>query len=115
MNKATETAARRNRVACMLSAIHAIGLLGVLPSSASEPPAFEETTCDLPGLTPELEGRFRCGFVGVPKVYSDDASGELRLFVAIAQSPRQPAEPDPLVIVSGGTTESSVRERSVSG
>src|SRR5690606_19919318 len=99
----------------MLSAIHTIGLLGVLPSSASEPPAFEETTCDLPGLTPELEGRFRCGFVGVPKVYSDDASGELRLFVAIAQSPRQPAEPDPLVIVSGGPGNSATAVATLAG
>src|SRR5690606_879554 len=89
LNKAIETTAHRYSVACTLSVIHAIGLLGVVqPSSANESPTFEETACDLPGMTAELEGRFRCGFVRVPQVYSDDASGELRLFVAIAQSPR---------------------------
>jgi pimeloyl-ACP methyl ester carboxylesterase len=116
LSKATETTAHRYSVACTLSVIHAIGLLGVVqPSSANESPTFEETACDLPAMTAELEGRFRCGFVRVPQVYSDDASGELRLFVAIAQSPRQPAEPDPIVIVSGGPGNSATQVATVAG
>src|SRR4051812_48103295 len=30
-------------------------------------PAFAETTCELPGISPDIAPRLRCGTVGVPR------------------------------------------------
>src|SRR5947207_5513105 len=31
------------------------------------PPSFDETNCDLPGVSPEIRPRLRCGWVSVPR------------------------------------------------
>ena len=63
---------------------------------------FQETSCDLPHLSPEIALRTRCGTVEVPKVYSHSKGGSFKLAVVLVHSSRQPAQPDPVVFINGG-------------
>jgi pimeloyl-ACP methyl ester carboxylesterase len=101
---------------CVLLLAHAAGLSGAgAHAIAGELPVFRETPCNLPGLNTELANRVRCGTVDVPRVYSGSARGSLALFVVIVRSPRQPAEPDPIVILSGGPGESATQMAALVG
>jgi pimeloyl-ACP methyl ester carboxylesterase len=65
-------------------------------------PAFDETTCELPGVSPELRPRLRCGTVSVPRDYDRPDAGRFKLAVVVIKSEQQPAWPEPVVYVSGG-------------
>ncbi len=65
-------------------------------------PAFNQTPCDIPGVTPEIRPRLRCGTVSVPRDYRAPGAGQFRLAVVVVVSPRQPALPDPVVYINGG-------------
>jgi pimeloyl-ACP methyl ester carboxylesterase len=65
-------------------------------------PAFDETTCDLPGVAPELRPRLRCGTVSVPRNYDRPDAGRFKLAVVVIKSEQQPAWPEPVVYISGG-------------
>jgi pimeloyl-ACP methyl ester carboxylesterase len=70
--------------------------------TAPQPPAFDEITCDLPGLTPALSPRLRCGTVNVPRDYDKPDAGHFKLAVVVIKSEQQPAWPEPVVFISGG-------------
>jgi pimeloyl-ACP methyl ester carboxylesterase len=82
-----------------------VGLaLEVRASGVMEQPqsVFEETPCDLPGVSPEIGPRLRCGTVSVPRSYENPAAGQFRLAVVVVRSANQPALPDPVVYINGG-------------
>ncbi len=100
---------KRRPEACLGMAIVAAGLLPSLslPSFAADPtdlsrPAFTETACSLPDLTPELRPRLRCGTVDVPRDYGKPDGGRFALAVVVVKSATQPSRPDPIVYISGG-------------
>jgi pimeloyl-ACP methyl ester carboxylesterase len=70
--------------------------------SQTEPPAFDETACDLPGLSPEIGPRLRCGTVSVPRDYDRPDAGRFKLAVVVIKSEQQPSWPEPVVYISGG-------------
>jgi len=83
----------------------AVGLaLGGHASGQTEPlrPVFDETACDLPGVSPEIRPHLRCGTVSVPRNYEKPGAGRFRLAVVVVRSAQQPAFPDPVVYISGG-------------
>jgi pimeloyl-ACP methyl ester carboxylesterase len=65
-------------------------------------PVFDETACDLPGVSPEIRPRLRCGTISVPRNYDNPGAGRFKLAVVVVRSARQPAFPDPVVYISGG-------------
>ena len=65
-------------------------------------PAFIQTACRLPDLTPELRPRLRCGTVSVPRDDGNPGAGRFDLAVVIVKSATQPSRPDPVVYISGG-------------
>ncbi len=65
-------------------------------------PAFAEAACDLPGISPQLRPRLRCGTVSVPRDRANPSGGSYKLAVVVIQSARQPSLPDPVVYISGG-------------
>jgi pimeloyl-ACP methyl ester carboxylesterase len=70
--------------------------------TAQPRPVFNETTCDLPGVSPELRPRLRCGTVSVPRNYDRPDAGRFNLAVVVIKSEQQPAWPEPVVYISGG-------------
>lgn len=77
-------------------------LCGPASAQPSQAPAFTETACDLPNVSPGILPRLRCGTVSVPRDYSHPGAGRFALAVVIAQSANHPALPDPLLYISGG-------------
>jgi pimeloyl-ACP methyl ester carboxylesterase len=65
-------------------------------------PAFNETTCNLPGASPEIRMRLRCGTVSVPRNYDKPDAGRFRLALVVIKSEQQPSWPEPVVYISGG-------------
>jgi pimeloyl-ACP methyl ester carboxylesterase len=65
-------------------------------------PAFDETTCDLPGVLPDIRARLRCGTVSVPRNHDKPDAGRFKLAVVVIKSEQQPAWPEPVVYLSGG-------------
>lgn len=65
-------------------------------------PGFDETTCDLPGVSPEIRIRLQCGTVSVPRNYDKPDAGRFKLAVVVIKSEQQPAWPEPVVYISGG-------------
>jgi pimeloyl-ACP methyl ester carboxylesterase len=65
-------------------------------------PAFEESICDLPDVTPEIRPRLRCGTVRVPRDHARPDTGSFSLAVVVIKSAQQPSLPDPVVYISGG-------------
>jgi pimeloyl-ACP methyl ester carboxylesterase len=65
-------------------------------------PVFDETVCDLPGVSPEITPRLRCGTVSAPRNYNDPDGGRFKLAVVVVNSLQQPPLPDPVVYISGG-------------
>lgn len=73
-----------------------------LPTRAADAPRFEPTACDdLPDIA-DVASRLRCGLVRVPSDRARPDSPTYALAVVVVASPRQPAEPDPVVYISGG-------------
>jgi hypothetical protein len=46
-------------------------------------PAFVETTCDLPNVSPSIRLRLRYGEVSVPRDYDNSGAGQLKLAVVV--------------------------------
>ncbi|MBV8119146.1 MAG: alpha/beta fold hydrolase [Alphaproteobacteria bacterium] len=65
-------------------------------------PVFDETVCNLPGVSPDIAPRLHCGTIRVPRNYDDPAEGQFKLAVVVVKSAQQPALPDPVVYISGG-------------
>lgn len=65
-------------------------------------PAFVETTCNLPDVTPDIRPRLRCGTVRVPRDHARPDTGSFSLAVVVIKSAQQPSLPDPVVYISGG-------------
>ena len=65
-------------------------------------PVFDEAVCDLPGVSPQVGPRLRCGTIRVPRNYDNPGGGRFKLAVVIVRSAQQPALPDPVVYISGG-------------
>ena len=100
---------RRKATRCLRAAMAAALLLPAIarpgPSRAQPArsgPAFVETGCALPDVTPEVAARLRCGTVVVPRDYDRPAAGSFDLAVVVAKSAVQPAVADPVVYISGG-------------
>ena len=68
-------------------------------------PAFAETACDLPNVSPEVRPRLRCGTVRVPRDYANRSAGQFKLAVVVIKSEPSPSLPDPVVYISGGPGE----------
>jgi pimeloyl-ACP methyl ester carboxylesterase len=64
-------------------------------------PVFDETTCDLPHLSPEIAPRVRCGTVSVSRDYGNPERGSFKLAVVVG-SAQKPAHPDPVAYINGG-------------
>src|ERR1700679_2638608 len=78
-------------------------LMGHASGQAKPPqPVFDAAACDLPGVSPEVRARLRCGTVSVPRNYDNPDAGRFSLAVVVVKSARQPALPDPVVFISGG-------------
>jgi pimeloyl-ACP methyl ester carboxylesterase len=65
-------------------------------------PVFVEAVCDLPGVSPGIGPRLRCGTISVPRNYDNPGGGQFKLAVVVVKSAQQPAFPEPVVYVSGG-------------
>jgi pimeloyl-ACP methyl ester carboxylesterase len=65
-------------------------------------PRFDETVCDLPGVSPEIRPRLRCGTVSVPRDYGNPDAGRFKLAVVVIKSEQQPSWPEPVVYINGG-------------
>lgn len=96
------TSVRVLRALCLASGLWLPGASAARAESSPVPPTFAETSCDLPGVSPEIRPRLRCGTVGVPRRYNRPAGGELQLAIVVVRSVRQPALPDPVLYISGG-------------
>ena len=79
-------------------------LLAAHASGQSGPPEprFDESVCNIPGISPEIRPRLRCGTVSVPRNYDEPDAGRFNLAVVVVRSARQPALPEPVVYVNGG-------------
>jgi pimeloyl-ACP methyl ester carboxylesterase len=88
---------------CVLLLVVGLALDGHASSQSQlARPVFEETACDIPGISPELRPRLRCGTVGVPRSYDNLGAGRFMLAVVVVRSVRQPSSADPVVYISGG-------------
>jgi len=68
----------------------------------SPPPTFDETTCDVPDVSPQLRPRLRCGTISVPRSYDNPNAGRFKLAVVVIKSEQQPSWPEPVVYINGG-------------
>jgi pimeloyl-ACP methyl ester carboxylesterase len=113
----TSCRARLPQLRCVSAraSLRYVGTIGVLllviglalegrASGQTEPPqpVFDETPCDLPGASPEIRPRLRCGTVGVPRNYDNPGAGRFMVAIVVVRSEQQPASADPVVYVSGG-------------
>jgi pimeloyl-ACP methyl ester carboxylesterase len=107
--------ARLSQLRCARTSLRCVGAISVLllgiglaleghASGQTKPshPVFDETACDLPGVSPEIRPRLRCGTVSVPRSYEKPGAGRFRLAVVVVRSVQQPALPEPVVYVNGG-------------
>jgi pimeloyl-ACP methyl ester carboxylesterase len=72
---------------------------------AAAPPAFEEAPC---WLEAPAGAELRCGYVTVPLEHADPAGGSIRIAVAVAGAPGEPANPDPVLFLAGGPGQGAV-------
>jgi pimeloyl-ACP methyl ester carboxylesterase len=84
------------------AALACLSVLAVASHAVAEPPAFTETTCSLPDVSPAIAPLLRCGTVAVPRDDARPAAGRFNLAVVVVGSAQQPALPDPVVYISGG-------------
>jgi len=68
-------------------------------------PVFDEATCDLPNVSPEVRPRLRCGTVSVPRDYANPDAGQFKLAVVVIRSTQIPSLPDPVIFINGGPGE----------
>lgn len=85
----------------MLASLLAVGA-GASAETIRPRPMFLGTACVMPGISPEIAPRIRCGKVAVPRDYERPEAGSFKLAVVVIRASRQPAPPDPVVYISGG-------------
>ena len=92
------------RAACILGGcfVSLAALSSATGQTGTVQPAFQQSACDLPGLSPEVAPRVQCGTVSVPRSYGQPGSGVFKLAVVVVKSAQHPALPDPVVYISGG-------------
>jgi pimeloyl-ACP methyl ester carboxylesterase len=66
------------------------------------PPVFQETACQLSGLTAEQAARMTCGTVSVPRNYRHREGGTFELAVVVIRATGGPTAHDPVLYVQGG-------------
>lgn len=84
-----------------LAAASLVILAPAAPVLASAVPHFEPASCDLPDIV-DVAPRLRCGVVRVPRDHVRPDGPTYALAVVVIASTAQPAEPDPVVYISGG-------------
>ncbi len=72
-----------------------------VPTSAASVPRFEATSCALPDIA-DVNSRVRCGIVRVPRDHAHPDGPTYALAVVVIASAQRPAQPDPVVYISGG-------------
>lgn len=72
-----------------------------VPTSAAPVTRFEVTSCDLPDMA-DVASRVRCGIVRVPRDHAHPDGPTYALAVVVIASVQQPAQPDPVLYISGG-------------
>jgi pimeloyl-ACP methyl ester carboxylesterase len=82
-------------------------VLGVLACSGqaaaqTSAPAFQQTPCGLPSVTPGLAPRLQCGTVAVPRDRGSPEAGTFRLAVVVVKAAADRREGDPVVYIAGG-------------
>ncbi len=65
-------------------------------------PAFKETTCALPDLSPDISARLRCGTVTVPRDYDHPGAGTLKLAVVVIHPRVKDPQAAPVLFLQGG-------------
>jgi pimeloyl-ACP methyl ester carboxylesterase len=65
-------------------------------------PAFEETTCALPGMSPDIGSRLRCGTISVPRDYDHPGGGTFKLAIVVIHPLVQEPQADPVLFIQGG-------------
>ena len=79
-------------------------LLGLVlhGGALAQVPQFEPAACALPDLNADERPRVRCGTVSVPRDHHHPDAGRYKLAVVVVRSAAQPAQPDPVLYISGG-------------
>lgn len=78
----------------VLRLIIGLALNGHARGQAEPPqPVFNETTCDLPGISPEFRPRLRRGTVSVPRDYENPGAGWFKLAVVVEARYGTPIQP----------------------
>jgi pimeloyl-ACP methyl ester carboxylesterase len=65
-------------------------------------PAFEETKCELPDMSPDIGSRLRCGTVVVPRDYDHPGAGTFKLAVVVIPPRVKEPQADPVLFIHGG-------------
>jgi pimeloyl-ACP methyl ester carboxylesterase len=65
-------------------------------------PAFQETTCTLPDISPDIAARLRCGTVSVPHDYDHPDAGMFKLAVVVIHPRVRQPHADPVLFIQGG-------------
>lgn len=87
-----------------------ISSLFCLPVMAQFDPVFEPDNCPMPLPAGEIDGEtVICGYVSVPETRGAPDSEEVSLAVAVLRS-AGPAQPDPIIYLSGGPGSSALLE-----
>jgi pimeloyl-ACP methyl ester carboxylesterase len=99
----TRAVARPVGVGGMLMLVLVVALEGHANSQTDAVgPAFEETTCDLPDMSPEISPRLRCGTVAVPRDYDHPRAGTFKLAVVVIHPRVKEPQADPVLFIQGG-------------
>jgi pimeloyl-ACP methyl ester carboxylesterase len=65
-------------------------------------PTFEQTTCALPGMSPDIGSRLRCGTVSVPRDYDHPGAGTFKLAIVVIHPLVREPKADPVLFIQGG-------------
>ncbi len=82
-----------------------LGVLATSGQAAAQTGAaalFQQTPCDLPGITPVLAPRLRCGTVAVPRDRGSPEAGTFRLAVVVIKAAMDRPQDDPVAYIAGG-------------
>jgi len=104
----------RGSVIAALATLIALGSPAVLPAAAQDGagpvPRFEPGPCPQTPEPIEALSTARCGVLVVPENRSTANSRTIRLAVAIIPAATQPAQPDPVVFMTGGPGAAAIHD-----
>ncbi|HET6237925.1 MAG TPA: alpha/beta fold hydrolase [Acetobacteraceae bacterium] len=94
----------RHFAACgCLMLLAGLALQGHARGQTEQPrPAFVETTCDLPNVSPSIRPQLRCGEVSVPRDYDNPGAGQFKLAVVVIHTVTKEQQADPVLFIHGG-------------